>query len=514
MREAHALCLEILRANPGHADAWFLCGVIAAHNGQREQALQIFARATALEPRQADYHAEIGKTLITLRRHREALVAAEQSLACDPGRTSTWNTLGTVFSHAGEHERALSCFNTACARLEAATASRLGPEWQADLYFNLGASSKFCGDFTAAEQAYEQAIALQPTHFRAHAALAQLGLRHPDNNHLARLEPLQQQVRTAEDQLSLGHAIAREREDLGDYAGALKALQWAKQRLRSEIHYDVTEDETLLATIASVFGQAQLQSGAPGLPSEEPIFIVGMPRSGTTLVDRILAAHSQVYAAGELPHFPLAVKRLTGTPGDEVLTADTLREGLDLDPRALGQHYLDSTRPRTGSTARFTDKLPLNFAYLGLIRRALPGARFICLRRNPLDTCLGNYRQQFASDFPYYRYALDFQDCGRYYLAFDRLIRHWQTVLPGGLLEVQYETLVDDTETQARRLLAWCGLPWERACLDFQKQGGAVATASAVQVRRGIYRDGIERWRHYGAALAPLRALLESGTDL
>lgn len=502
-----------MREHPEHADAWFLCAVIAAHNGQREKALQILARATALNPGEADYHAEAGKILIALRRHREALAAAGQALACKPQRASTWNTLGTVFSHAGEHVQALSCFNAACARLQTGAAANLSPEWQADLYFNLGASNKFCGDFAAATQAYERAIALQPKHFRAHAALAQLGQQAPGKHRLDRLEPLQAEVSSAEDQLSLGHAIAREREELGDYGGALQALQWAKQGLRSQLNYSVTGDVALLADIAAQFGPAQFRSEPEGLQSGEPIFIVGMPRTGTTLVERILGSHSQVYAAGELPHFPLAVKRLSGTPGSEVLNSETLRAGLALDRTALGQSYLDSTRPRTGNTAHFIDKLPLNFAYLGLIHRALPRARFICLRRNPLDTCLSNYRQQFASNFPYYRYALDLLDCGHYFLAFDRLIRHWQAVLPGGLLEVSYETLIDDTETQARRLLDWCGLPWEPGCLEFQHQPGAVATASAVQVRRGIYREGVGRWRHYGAALKPLQALLEQGTS-
>ncbi len=509
LREAHALCLKILHMDPRHADAWFMCGVIAASNGQQEKALEIFSRATALAPGNPEYHAETGKTLIALRRHREALEAAQLCLARPPRRASTWNTLGSVFSHAGEHERALSCFRTACAQLEAGTAGP-GPGWRADLYFNLGASSKFCGDFAAARQAYEHAIALQPTHFRAHAALAQLGPQGAEGHHLARLEPLRHHVRTAEDQLSLGHAIAREREDSGDYTGALQALRWAKQRLRAELNYSVAEDETLLGDIAALFGRDQFEAATAGPAPAEPIFIVGMPRTGTTLVERILAAHSQVFAAGELPHFPLAVKRLGGTAGGEVLNIATLRAGLALDPRVLGQSYLDSTRPRTGHTAHFIDKLPLNFAYLGLLRKAFPGARFICLRRNPLDTCLSNYRQQFASNFPYYRYALDLVDCGRYYLAFDRLIRHWQSVLPGGLLEIEYEALVDDTEAQARRLLAWCGLPWEHACLEFQHQSGAVATASAVQVRRGIYRDGLQRWRRYGEALAPLQAVLGS----
>lgn len=483
--------------------------MIAADNGRREQALEIFARARALAPDNPDYAAEAGKTLIALRRHREALAAAGQGLALGPERATTWNTLGSVFSHAGEQERALQCFEAANKLLESAAGKGLSREWQADLQFNLGACARFCGEFDTAERALERAVELQPAHFRAHAALAQLRRQRPDSHHLARLESLRGRVRSAEDQLNLGHAIAKEHEDLGEYAAAFAALQWGKARLRREQPHDVTKDEALLESIQLLFDRAGFAGAAPGVNSNEPIFVVGMPRTGTTLVERILGGHSRVFAAGELPHFPLAVKRLAATPGSEVLNSATLRAGLALDPATLGRQYLESTRPRTGQRAHFIDKLPLNFAYLGLIRRALPGARFICLRRDPMDTCVSNYRQQFASNFPYYRYALDLLDCGRYYLAFDRLIRHWQAVLPGGLLEVQYEQLVTEPEAQAQRLLDWCELPWEPGCLDFQQRREAVATASAVQVRRGIYRDSLQLWRRYASEVEPLRALLQ-----
>lgn len=230
--------------------------------------------------------------------------------------------------------------------------------------------------------------------------------------------------------------------------------------------------------------------------------------AGKTLI--ALRRHREALAAAG-QGLALGPERATtwNTLGSEVLNSATLRAGLALDPATLGRQYLESTRPRTGQRAHFIDKLPLNFAYLGLIRRALPGARFICLRRDPMDTCVSNYRQQFASNFPYYRYALDLLDCGRYYLAFDRLIRHWQAVLPGGLLEVQYEQLVTEPEAQAQRLLDWCELPWEPGCLDFQQRREAVATASAVQVRRGIYRDSLQLWRRYASEVEPLRALLQ-----
>ena len=202
------------------------------------------------------------------------------------------------------------------------------------------------------------------------------------------------------------------------------------------------------------------------------------------------------------------LKRASGTPSNHVLDAETLEAGGRCDLAALGSAYVESTRPRTGHTPRFIDKMPLNFFYAPLIHSALPHAKIICLRRNPLDTCLSNYRQLFATNFSYYNYAYDLLETGRYYAAFDALTAHWRAGLPQNYLEVRYEDVVDHTEQEARRLVEFCELPWDARCLAFQDNTAPVATASSVQVRQPIYRTSVERWRHYERELAPLRALL------
>jgi hypothetical protein len=217
-----------------------------------------------------------------------------------------------------------------------------------------------------------------------------------------------------------------------------------------------------------------------------------------------------VYAAGELLNFPQAVKRLSDTASVDVLDFETLERATQLDMTSLGAHYIDSTRPRTGHRTHFIDKLPLNFIYLGLIKLALPNAKLICLRRDPMDTCLSNYRQLFGANFKYYHYNYDLLDCGRYYLEFDRLMRHWHEVMPGAVFEVQYEALVTNPEQVAKNLLAHCELPWEDQCLSFQQRKASVATASAVQVRQGIYTSSVNRWQRYGDAMLPLYELLKS----
>jgi tetratricopeptide (TPR) repeat protein len=507
-REAHEHCLEILKQDPTFADAWFLCAVIAAQNGQVHKSVEILERALALAPDNAEYHAETGRQYIALHHPDRALAHANIAFEQQPTEIPVLNTLGTVFTQAGEHPRALACYERAVALLEerGATVS-LTSQWRAQLYFNLATARQFAGQFDDAEAAYELAIALDDTLFKAISGRSSVRRQTAQSNHLDALEALRDSVTSPRDQLHLGHALAKEYEDLEQFDAAFNALAWGKERQAQASGYRFADDKTLFDALHTLFPDADA-SGTAGHPSSEPVFIVGMPRTGTTLLEQILASHSRVFAAGELQHFPLQVKRLTGTPSQDVLDLDTLRASIELEPHALGEAYLQSTRPRTGHTPHFIDKLPLNFMYLGLIARALPNARLICLRRDPMDTCLSNFRQLFALDFKHYHYNYDLLTCGQYFVEFDRLMRHWQTIMPQRVHEVSYEALVTDPESTARELLAFCNLEWEAACLDFHRRESAIATPSAVQVRQGIYRSSVARWKRYGLHLDALYALL------
>lgn len=510
--DAHQHCLAILALDQDFADAWFLCGVIAARNGQVKKSVEIFHKATALAPDNAEYLAELGKQLVALRETQHALYIARQAYALKPSSAPVLNTLGTVFSHCGEHAAALVCYERAVANLQrkSGKAGNLSTAWRADLYFNLAASLQFAGRFADAEDAYERAIVLQPRLYKAHSALSLLRPQTPEHNHLHRLHSLRNTVKTPQDQLHLGHAIAKEQEDLQNYSESLVSLAWAKQAQAAQVAYRASADAALFAGLRQHFTADVCAAQVPACDSPEPIFIVGMPRTGTTLVEQILASHSQVFAAGELQNFPLLVKRMTQSPSADVMDLETLQRAAQLDMAALGTAYIDSTRPATGHTVYFIDKLPLNMLYLGLIKRALPNAKLICLRRDPMDTCLSNYRQLFATNFKYYHYNYDLLDCGRYFIEFDRLLRHWREVMPGAIHEVQYEALVENPERVTRELLAHCGLRFEQQCLSFHQRTTSVATASAVQVRQDIYTTSVNRWQRYGDALQPLYELLKS----
>jgi hypothetical protein len=236
-----------------------------------------------------------------------------------------------------------------------------------------------------------------------------------------------------------------------------------------------------------------------------------MPRTGTTLVDRILSSHPDVESAGELQAMPLAVKQLAGTPSRLIIDPATIAASGGIDPGAIGAAYLTrAAHHRTSGSARFTDKLPANFLYVGHIVRALPNARIVCLRRNPMDTIWSNYKNLFASQSAYYAYSYDLMDTARYYARFDRLMALWESLWPGRVLQLSYEALVADQETQTRRLLDHCGLAWDDACLSFHENKAAVATPSAAQVRRPINADSVDKWRAYAEVLSPARAFLEA----
>ena len=247
----------------------------------------------------------------------------------------------------------------------------------------------------------------------------------------------------------------------------------------------------------------------PDLPSPGPIFIVGMPRTGTTLTDRILSSHSQIVSAGELSDFSVCLKRLSNTPGPFVLDPETLRSAQISDLSRLGATYLDSVNDTLGLSGRFVDKMPLNLFFVPIILAALPSAQVICLRRHPADTVLSNYRQLFATSFSYYAYAYDLEETARYTTRVFDLLSTFESTLPARRFQIlDYEALVKDPEAQTRRLLSFVHLPFEEACLRFYENAAPVATASATQVRKPIYAGALSRWKKYRPAIDPALAIL------
>jgi tetratricopeptide (TPR) repeat protein len=379
----------------------------------------------------------------------------------------------------------------------------------AHFIFNRATVYRFLGRLEEAEADYDRVIALKGTDYEAYQNRSELRTQAADRNHIAELEAvIAKGIADWTGYVQIQYALAKENEDLGRYEASFEHLRQGAARRREHMRYDVATDVATVDWIIDAFPAA-----VPAAPStrsvDAPIFILGLPRSGTTLVDRILGSHSAVYSAGELNDFALcmveAVRRLTGVaqlPRRELVAASA---GLDFE--AVGRDYLKRARPTAAAGRHFTDKMPLNYLYCGLIRRALPQAKIVHLTRRPMAACYAMYKTLFKDGYPF---SYDLSEIGRYYIAYRRLMDHWQAMLPGAIHTVSYEALVADQLGETRRLLDFCGLEWQDACGEFHRNSAAATTASAVQVRRPIYDSSVAQWRHYAAQLAPLREQLRA----
>ncbi|WP_271299995.1 tetratricopeptide repeat-containing sulfotransferase family protein [Sphingomonas sp. CV7422] len=482
---------------PHVAEAWFLAGIAAALLGKVTIAIEL-VEAAAGRDGQGEYHAQLARLYTLVRRDDDAARALRAAEAAPPGDALGRDTMGCVYARLGDHAASLPHFDAA-VRLEPGNV---------EFRYNQAAALSFVGRQEAAEQAVEALIARSPGHARAHHLLAGLRRQTPERNHVDRLTEARRAARAGPDRLLLGYALAKELDDLGEPITAFAALAEANAEHRAALPYRFASDAANFDAVEAHWLRPAAAPASPA-PGARPIFIVGMPRTGTTLVDRILSSHPEVESAGELQAMPLAVKLASGTRSRTVLDPETIAAAAAVDPGAIGRDYLARAAAHVaGAKPRFIDKFPGNMMYIGLIARALPDAAIVCLRRNPMDTILANFRNLFAIGSRYYDYSYDLLDIAAYYHRFDRLMALWREVLPGRVLELGYEDLVANQEQATRRLLAHCGLDWSDACLSFQSNAAPVSTPSAAQVRRPLYRDAVDRWRRHAEALAPARAFL------
>lgn len=500
-KQAQALAMALRREIPPHAGVCFVAGVAAREQLQIPLAIECLEQAVRLNPQRPDYLAQLARAWAQASEPGRALELAERAAALPCSDPVTFDALGLVYTIAHAHEKAADMFQRAAAALPASGRSQ----------FNYATALTLAGDIDGAARALEACLRADPRYWKAYLSRAHLRRHQPEDNHIRELRSLLDTVDgDAMAALCVNLALFKELEDCGEHDEAFQRLVDGKAAWRRHAPgYSTNDDEELFSALVDACPRDVPASA--GCDSREPIFIIGLPRSGTTLVERIVSSHSQVYSAGELQNFGVALKRATGSTTPPVLDLDVVaRSRAGLDWKALGERYLASTRPGTGAKPHFIDKLPQNFLYAGYIAAALPNARIICLRRNPMDSCLGNFRQLFAPGSPFSEYSFDLADTARYYVLFDRLMQAWRERIPGRILELQYEDVVDDIEGTARRLLGFCDLPWEDACVRFEENPAPVATASAVQVREPVNRRGIGRWKRYESQLQPVREVLEA----
>jgi tetratricopeptide (TPR) repeat protein len=471
-------------AYPAHNN---LANVLKALD-RREEAIAHYREALAIRPDFAIAHNNLANTLQAMGRREEAETHYRRAIAFKPDYAEAHNNLGNVLRVLGRGEEAVTCYRRAIA---------FEPRYL-EAHNNLGNALKELGQLEEAAASFKKALEIDPKCIAAYHDLALSVKVRGDEPWLATIEKLAEDSQSLKprDRAALHFSLAKTSEDLERHDEAFRHMLAGNALRRREIAYDEQATFARFARLKKVVTAELLrQKAGGGDPSPAPIFILGMPRSGTSLVEQILASHPDVFGAGEIDDFSELAEALPYPEGLIEANAERLR--------ALGARYLERVRARAGGALWITDKMPSNFYYVGLIRLALPHAHIIHTRRDPVDTCLSCFSKLFIGAAQPFSY--DLRELARYWRQYDALMAHWRQVLPAdAMLEIQYEDLVADLETHARRLVAYCGLDWNDACLSFHETRRAVRTASAAQVRRPVYKSAVGRWRIYEKQLAPL----------
>ena len=497
--DAASFCRKVLQAFPKTEQAHFLVGLVALEKNDRRTALNAFGSVTKLSPEHAAAWAHLSRLLMLsgqVRRADQALAEAKRHERGDP---MVQDLIGVVSSLLGDQFAARDWYSKAVSSDPTSSRFRV----------NLANSLVFLGETDQAVRELDRVLKQDPQNAQAHWLLAS-ARRATDRGHIEEIVNLIASRRWPDQALAfLFFGLGKELEDLEEWDRAFEALSRGAQARRRTIEYDEAAEIAAFEAASEVFTRDWMASGAGGDPDPSPIFIIGQPRTGTTLVERIITSHSMVHSAGELQQFSLSIRRIAKGEFLGRFNADLINASVDLDPRVLGEGYLRATEPMRGGLPRFVDKLPANFFYLPLILKALPGAKVVHLVRAPQDACFASFKQLFAEAYPH-SYSLD--ETARHFARYHKLMQVWRSRFEGRFLDVSYEQLVADLEPNARHLIKFLGLPWEDACLAFHEQSGAVATASAAQVREPAHTRSVGRWRRYEERLAPmLKVLGEAG---
>jgi tetratricopeptide (TPR) repeat protein len=496
MQDCERICRELLARQSRDVNALRLLSRVAADAERWRQAERLLLRVLELAPTFHDARLDLSRVYKQQDRIDDAVRCAAEAVDGNPRNSNAHYLHASMLALAGRHDEALAVYRRTLEMNPRHTAAWVG----------MGHLLKTLGQREEGVEAYRRAIEQRPNFGEVYWSLANLKTFRFEDEEVADIErrladePLDDDARV-HFLFTLGKAL----EDRGEYARAFARYDEACALQRHRIAYDPVDTEVINERIRDVFTAEFLQGKAGlGCPDPAPIFIVGLPRSGSTLIEQILASHSQVEGTAELPDVGRVIGSLAQRfPGEAYPEAARRLDAAGW--RELGEAYLEKTRRHRSGLPYFTDKMPNNFPSVGLIHLMLPQAKIIDARRHPLDSCFGSFKQHFAHG---QTFSYDLVEIGEYFLEYRRMMRHWQAVLPGRVLEVRYEDMVRDQEGQTRRLLEYCGLPWQDACLRFYETERAVRTASSEQVRQPIYRSSVNHWRHFRAELAPLIEIL------
>jgi tetratricopeptide (TPR) repeat protein len=488
-----ASAAEACRAAWPQATAgWLFGSVIALLNDDKQTALALIEQPLSTDPANAQCLLQKAEVLLALRQREEALAVAKAAAAGSDDNPAALDALGEFFVHAAEHELALEIYDRAIAATPREATLRAK---RADLH-------RYLGNLELAAQDYESVLALTPGAAKALMALVEMRRQSPDQNSVAALKAALAVTKAGSADASiLNFGLGKAYQDLGDYDGSWRHLATANAIEHGRIQYEPTTDRAVVESMIAGFPDAGPQR--LGTTGAAPIFIVGLPRTGSTLVERIISSHSLVRPEGETTALPAALDAaMDRSVGHSFPDREHFVSALhSLDGQLIAEEYLALIRAQGGGDNRLTDKLLSNFLYCPLMLRAFPQARIINVTRHPLAACYAIFRARFngTNTFSY-----DLRDIGEFYIGYRKIMAHWHSILPGRILDVAYEDVVTAIEPTTRKMLDYLDLPFEAQCLQFHKNTAPVRTASVTQVRQPLYDSSLNMWQHYSEQLAPL----------
>lgn len=495
--KAAECCQRVLTSRQDLPEAHFLVGLVALELENRKVAIEAFGSVTKLDATHGPAWANLARLFMMAGQPARADRALDNAVKHADNNPVVHDLIGLVSSMLGNDQEALRWYGKAVA----------GAPDNVGFMVNYANSQMHVGKLEESATTLRKALALSPGNANAHWILAGLS-KAKDRKHI---EEMQQFIATgrypAKALAFLCYGLGKELEDLEDWDAAFEAFAKGAEARHSTINYNEAAEEEMYAALERTYTKEWLETPAGSCDSAAPIFIVGQPRTGTTLVERVITAHSMVHSAGELKQFGNAVRRLTKYTGASRFSAELVEGAARVNLEKLGNMYIETSRTLAGDTPHFVDKLPLNYIYLPLILKALPNAKIIHLRRNPMDACFASFKQLFADAYPH---SYNQEEMARHHARYYRLMETWRERFGDRFLDVAYEDVARDLEPNARALIEFLGLPWEDACLEFHKQKTSVTTASAVQVRQPAHTKSIGRWRRYEQQLEPTRRTLES----
>lgn len=499
--KAERLCRHFLRANPRHIEGMRLLAEIGIRLGVYHDAEFLLESCVALAPEQLEARADYVSVLNRKGKFARALEQAEILCRARPKDNAFELGKATALAGVGRLEEAVALYEQCLP----ASANRPG------VHVSIGHAQKALGNFDAAIGAYRAAYSLRPDYGDAYWSLANTKTYRFTDGEIEQILHHEGAPRTSfEDRVHLCFAAGKAFEDRSDWAASFDHYARGNALKKSRSGYDPDKTETLVQAQIDVLTPALFEARrSVGYDCPDPIFIVGLPRAGSTLLEQILASHSSVDGTMELHNVLGLAQRLSRPTEDGTRRYPDLLRDLDDDYfERFGRQFIEQTRAYRHGAPLFIDKMPNNFLHIGLIKLMLPRAKIIDARRRPMACCFSAFKQLFGEG---QEFSYDLEWLGRYYRDYVRLMAHWDRVLPGFVLRVMHEDVVSDLESQVRRLLDFCGLPFEAACLEFHASERSVRTPSSEQVRQPIYKTGLEHWRHYEPYLDPLRAAL--GTE-